>query len=66
MSSNDSLMLIISDHGFHIVKCSFYLWAFKLPWNICHDINRISSTDSDTQSSQATAIRCVTVRTDHQ
>jgi hypothetical protein len=41
------------------------LGTFELPWNISHDINSISTTNTTSDHSQATSVWSVRIRTDH-
>lgn len=45
---------------------SDHFGTLQLPWNVCHHVNRVGTTDADAQTAQSSAVGGVRIGTDHQ
>lgn len=43
-----------------------YLRTLEFPWYVSHNINSISTTNTNTQTTKAASVRCVGVRSNHE
>ena len=42
------------------------LWSLDLPWQVCHNVNGISTTNTDSGHSETTGVWSVRVGTNHE